>query len=438
MLFSLQGSCEVLSSTKNEQLTKVGAGTAMGEVLRRHWHPIAGIDELERSPIKPIRLMGEDLVLFRDLSGVYGLTERHCAHRRADLSYGFIETNGIRCHYHGWQFNAAGTCVAAPFEDQVDPEGRIRQNASIRAYPVRAKAGLIWAYLGPLPVPELPDWEPFHWDRGFVQAVFCEVPCNWLQTQENSIDPVHFEWMHSNWSRRLQGRTSDYAPTHLQLAFEEFDYGLIYKRISADTDEQHPMWTIGRVCLWPNGFYLGDHFEWRVPIDDENTLSVSWFFIPLPNEIEHIQNSIPTWVSPLKNQQGEWICSHVVNQDAIAWIGQGKIADRTREKLGSSDRGIAMLRHQLFKDIEAVQSGRDPKGVIRDPARNQCLVLPSDQRDFYRQGLPRDEYLRHPKLSRFLTHFIFHAGQPEWVKKAQMAATGVWPGEANLVDTHPQ
>jgi 5,5'-dehydrodivanillate O-demethylase len=428
----------MLSEARNEQLTRVGPGTAMGEVLRRHWHPVAGIDELERAPIKPVRLMGEDLVLFKDLSGEYGLTGRHCAHRRADLSNGFVEPQGIRCNYHGWHFNTNGECVAAPFEDTVDPQGRVRKNARIKAYVVRPKAGLLWAYLGPMPAPELPDWEPFHWPNGFVQAVFCDVPCNWLQTQENSIDPVHFEWMHSNWSRRLQGKEGEYAPTHLQLAFEEFEHGLIYKRISEDTDDSHPMWTVGRVCLWPNGFYLGDHFEWRVPIDDENTLSVSWFFIRIPNDAEpRMPQHIPTWTSPLKNSDGKWINSHVINQDVVAWVGQGRIADRTRETLGASDRGIVMMRRQLFDDIEAVQAGRDPKGVIRDPARNSKLVLPSDLRDFYLTGLSREDYLRHPRLGRLLTHFVFHAGQPEWVKQAQEAATGVRPVSVGLVDIQP-
>lgn len=416
----------MLSEDKNEQLTRVGPGTPMGEVLRRHWHPIAGVDEMERQSIKPVRLMGEDLVLFKDLSGHYGLTDRHCAHRRADLSYGFVEANGIRCNYHGWQFDAGGQCVAAPFEDQVDPQGRLRQKVKLKAYPVQAKAGLLWAYMGPLPAPELPDWEPFHWKNGFVQAVFADVPCNWLQTQENSIDPVHFEWMHANWSRRLRGHTGGYAPTHLQLAFEEFEHGFLYKRISEDTDEKHPLWTIGRVCLWPNGFFLGDHFEWRVPVDDENTLSVTWSFIRVPREAEpFVQTSIPTWQAPVRDAQGRWITSHVINQDIVAWAGQGRIADRSRENLGASDRGIAMVRRQLFNDIEAVQAGRDPKGVLRDPARNQRVLLPSDSRDFFTHGLPRADYLRHPKWARLLQHFIFHAGQPERVQEAHREATGV-------------
>jgi len=425
----------MLSPEKNQQLTQVGPGTPMGEVLRRHWHPIAGIDDLDRHPVKAVRLMGEDLVLYKDLSGQYGLVDRQCAHRRADLSYGFVEEHGIRCNYHGWKYNQQGQCVERPFEDQVDPQAQQKCNIRIKAYRVKPMAGLLWAYMGPSPAPELPDWEAFHWSNGFVQAVFSNIPCNWLQTQENSIDPVHFEWMHANWSRRLRGQTGSYAPKHLKLAFEEFEHGFIYKRISEDTHEQHPLWTIGRVCLWPNGFFLGDHFEWRVPVDDLNTLNVTWSFIRVPREREpYVQSSIPTWTSPIQDAAGRWITSHVINQDIVAWVGQGRIADRTQENLGASDKGIAMLRRRLQEDIDAVQAGRDPKGVLRDGHVNQQIFLPSDSRDFFQNGLPLADYQRHPKWARLLNHFIFHAEQPEWVQHAHAEATGVAIQPISVID----
>nr|WP_236589389.1 aromatic ring-hydroxylating dioxygenase subunit alpha [Ramlibacter aurantiacus] len=398
----------------------------MGEVLRRHWHPVAGVDELARTPVKPLRLLGEDLVLYQDLGGRYGLLERHCAHRGADLSQGFVEGAGLRCNYHGWQYDAQGACLHQPYEEQADPSARLKARVRLKAYPVRALAGMLWAYLGPAPAPELPDWEAFHWRNGFVQAVFSDVPCNWLQCQENSVDPVHFEWMHANWSRRMRGHEGGYAPRHLKLAFEEFEHGLVYKRITEDSDETHPLWTIGRVCLWPHGFFLGDHFEWRVPVDDENTLNVTWSFIRVPREREpFVQDAIPTWASPVRDASGRLIASHVINQDICAWVGQGRIADRTGETLGASDAGVAMLRRRLFADIEAVQAGRDPKGVLRDPERSRRIVLPSDSREFFLEGLPLAAYRRHPKWARLLTHFTFHAGQPEWVREAHEQAIGV-------------
>ncbi|TMH46380.1 MAG: Rieske 2Fe-2S domain-containing protein, partial [Betaproteobacteria bacterium] len=164
-------------------LTQVGAGTPMGELLRRYWHPVAAVSEFDKNAIKPARIMGEDLVLYKDLSGTYGLIARHCRHRAADLAYGTVEQCGLRCHYHGWVYDEGGQCIDQPFEQKFDPQGRLKKRIRTAAYPVQAKAGLLWAYLGPPPAPLLPDWEPFSWKNGFAQIVFAEVPCNWLQAQ---------------------------------------------------------------------------------------------------------------------------------------------------------------------------------------------------------------------------------------------------------------
>lgn len=194
----------MLSEEKNALLTRVGPGTAMGELLRRYWHPIAGASELDGQPIKAVRLFGENLVLYRDLSGHHGLIDRHCPHRRADMSYGFVEPDGIRCSYHGWTMNRQGDVIAIPYDDIVHPAGKMKANCHVTAYPVRELAGMLWAYMGPAPAPELPVWEPFTWENGFVEVVGCDIPCNWLQCQENSIDPVHFEWLHDNWPARMK------------------------------------------------------------------------------------------------------------------------------------------------------------------------------------------------------------------------------------------
>ena len=242
-------------------------------------------------------------------------------------------------------------------------------------------AGLLFAYMGPQPVPELPVWEPFTWENGFREIVLSDVPCNWFQCQENSCDPVHFEWMHETWPLRLKGQNDFHAPKHLKLKFEEFDHGFIYKRTRENQGETDAYWTVGRVALWPNGFYLGNHFEWRVPIDDENTLSVAWFFMRVPKGREpYVQGKVPTWWSPIKDDNGRWISSHVINQDIIAWVGQGRIADRTRETLGASDLGIAMIRKRFFDDIDAMERGEDPKGVIRSSNVARCVDLPFSRR----------------------------------------------------------
>jgi len=418
----------MLEQSKNKILGEIGPGTKMGELMRRYWQPIAAIAELDDHPTKPIRLMGEDLVLYKDLSGTYGLIDRHCCHRRADLSYGYVEECGLRCNYHGWLYDRDGSCLEQPFEDTQDPSGRLRATIKIKSYPVEAKAGLIWAYLGPDPAPMVPSWEPFTWKNGFVQIVFSVVPCNWFQCQENSIDPVHFEWMHANWSKRLKNEPGPYSPKHLEIAFEEFDHGFVYKRIREDTDDQNPLWTVGRVCLWPNALFTGGHFEWRVPIDDENTLSIGWFFNRVPTDREpYEQGRIPYWTSPIKDPEtGRWITSHVMNQDFIAWVGQGVNADRTQEHLGKSDRGVFMIRKRFFDDMAAIEKGEEPKAVYRDPKDNDCIELPILGKDLLVNGLTREQ-IDNPSEFNLVTpnRFVFQAGQPEEVKRAYEEATGV-------------
>ncbi len=391
----------MLTPEQNDLLHKVGPGTPMGRLMRRYWHPVAAVGELDDKPVKAIRLMGEDLVLFKDASGEYGLLERHCPHRRADLSYGWVEeTGGLRCSYHGWLFDTSGRCIGQPFEQIVHPEANFREKVRAPAYHVRAKAGLLWAYIGEGPVPELWDWDRYY-DRGYKQVVFSEVPCNWLQCQENSIDPVHFEWLHSNFSLRQKG-DAGFSPTHTRIAFEEFEFGIRYLRIRADTDEQNELWKVGRVCLWPNALYTG-HFEWRVPIDDEHTLSVGWFIDPIPGEQPFEQERIPYWHSPIVDKRtGRWISSHTMNQDFIAWVGQGSVSDRWNEHLGESDRGVIMLRKQFMDDLAVIEDGGDPKGVLRDAARNAMAPLPR-----IRAGIGQFAPTPHPP------RFPFLVGQPE-------------------------
>jgi len=418
-----------VDAAENELLTRVGPGTPMGGLLRRHWMPIAGVSEFDEKRIKAVRLMGEDLVLYKDLSDNFGLVERACAHRRADLSYGFVEKCGLRCNYHGWAYDETGQCVEMPYEDTVAAKARYKDKVKILAYPVKEHAGMIWTYMGPLPAPELPDWEPFGWKNGFRQIIISEIPCNWLQCQENSIDPVHFEWMHTNWSRRQRDPNAELGPKHMKVAFDAFDYGLIYRRQREDLPLDHSMWSVGRVCLWPNCFFLGDHFEWRVPIDDENTLSIAWVFSRVPTDQEpYVQEKIPAWRGPIKDPDtGRWISTHVINQDFIAWVGQGTIADRTKEKLGLSDRGIQMLRRQLLDDLEAIERGEDPMGLIRDPAVAKSISLPIADRDLLIDGMSLEEWRAHPIYSNHLERFMFQAGQPVEVWDAYCEAMGV-PG----------
>ena len=415
----------MLSEAVNKRLTQVGPGTPMGDYLRRYWHPIGAASAFETPGARSIRILGEDLTLYQDLSGAFGLVDRHCPHRRADLSLGYVEACGLRCNYHGWLFGPDGRCLEQPYDDLANPQARFKDKIAVKAYPIRVLGGLLWTYMGPDPAPCLPDWEPFSWKNGFVQIVFAEVPCNWLQAQENSIDPVHFEWMHSNWSVRLGGQTGPYGPRHLKVEFEEFDYGLLYKRVREDTDETSDLWTVGRVALWPTGFYLGDHFEWRTPIDDETILSITWAFSRVPNEMEpYEQGEIPSWTGPVKDEAGGWITSHVMNQDFVAWAGQGVVADRAQEHLAASDKGVLMMRRRFLAELDAVAAGAEPKGTIRDPAGNVRIPLPTAHKEFYLDGLPQAKMTRHPTVGSPLRRYPFQAGQPDAVRRAFEAAMG--------------
>ena len=420
----------MIDAAANATLTQVGAGTPMGDLLRRYWFPVAAIAELDDRPVKAVRVLCEDLVLYKDLGGNYGLVDRHCAHRRADLAYGFVEECGLRCNYHGWRYDHTGRCIEQPYEDTADPGSRYKERIRIKAYKVEARAGLLWAYLGPEPAPLVPNWEPFTWPNGFVQIVFSEVPCNWFQAQENSADPVHFEWMHDNWSMRLRGEKGPYAARHLRVEFEEFEYGIVYKRIREGGDESNPLWTVGRVCLWPNALFTGNHFEWRVPVDDATTLSVGWFFSRVPKDREpYAQRRIPYWTSPVKDPRtGGWITSHVMNQDFVAWAGQGTVADRTQEHLGRSDRGVILMRQRFLADLKVVANGGDPKAVIRDPKANECVTLPIASREVFTEGVTREQWesARKSDVLRVAARreFAWLAGQPEEVRRAQDEAMG--------------
>ena len=424
----------MVSALQNERFVRVGAGTSMGELLRRYWHPFAAIAELDDLGVKPVRLLGENLVAFKSKNGTYGLVDRQCPHRRADMMNGIIEEEGLRCSYHGWSFAASGQCLEQPFEDIANPAARFKDKIRIRSYPVEAKAGMLWTYMGPQPAPLVPNWEPFTWDNGFQQIVFADVPCNWFQCQENSCDPVHFEWMHRNWSSVLKGDRR-YGPTHLELAFDEFEFGHIYRRVREDTDKDNQHWTVGATALWPNAFFLGDHIEWRVPVDDENTLSVTWMFHRVPTDREpFVQERIPYWKGPVKDEFGNWITSHVMNQDIVAWAGQGAIADRTQEHLGKSDFGIAMMRRAFEANMKLIETGGgDPKAVIRDPEFNRCVELPIKHRELFTESMTLEESRRLGDALAYRLNrpeYQHQVGQPEAVKREYQIAMGMIPEDA--------
>ena len=373
----------MLSEARNRLLTEVGPGTPMGELLRRYWHADRRRRRTRRyPPTKPVRLLGEDLVLYKDLAGHYGLLDRHCPHRRADLRYGIVEECGLRCNYHGWLFDADGRCREQPFEDIAAPEIRFRDQIRIKRLSRRAQRP---ACSGPISARSRRRWCPTGsrspGSNGFGQVVFSDMPCNWFQCQENSIDPVHFEWMHANWRQRLAGSNGPYAPRHTKLGFDEFDYGFVYRRVREDTDEASPLWTVGRVCLWPNALFTGNHFEWRVPIDDANTLSVGWFFRRVPQDREpYVQNTHPDWHGPINDAKHRALDHQPRHEPGFRRLGRpGRDRRPRREHLGRSDRGVIMIRQRFLERSRRDGGRRRPKAI--DPrSRGEPLCHATDHR----------------------------------------------------------
>jgi 5,5'-dehydrodivanillate O-demethylase len=394
----------MLSAAKNEILTQVGAGTGMGELLRRYWHPVAAAAEVAEKEAMPVRLLGEDLVLFRSAAGTYGLLDRRCPHRGADLSYGWADQDGLRCAYHGWAFGPDGQCTAQAFE-QAPPATGYRAKVRIRSYPTAELGGLVWGYLGPEPAPLLPDFEPYHWNRGFVEIILSVLPCNWFQCHENGVDPVHFEWLHTNWtSVRNSPRARRYGPRHTAVDFAEFEFGFICGR---DVESGESMGVApdvkterlaegGILCMWPYMLVGSTTMEWRVPIDETTTLSITRQYAPLPDDVPPlIQREIPYWYGPVTDERtGRFITSHPMNQDFAAWVGQGAIADRGREQLGRADKGIILLRRRYFEEIGKVQRGLDPPGTVRRPEANVSIQLPIRNKERYVRGVSREKLIR--------------------------------------------
>ena len=374
----------------NERLTRVGRGTPMGELQRRYWHPVAAESEMADRWTKRVRLLGEDLVLFKNRAGGFGLIAESCPHRRASFAYGIPTDDGIRCPYHGWKFDGTGTCLEQPNE----PDGStFRDKVSTDAYPVDSLGGLLWAYLGPLPAPLIPRLDGFVVDgaiRTLGQAV---IPCNWLQVMENSLDPVHAEWLHGRYGEFLrEGDGVKYSLSRktLKIAFDETTLGIAKRRLLEGQDEDCDDWRIGHPVIFPNTLAIGSanpqwmqySFQIRVPIDDTHTQHY-WYdaFVPPPgSEVPaHLYDGVTVHDVPFLDANGEYLLNYIYAQDVMVWVKQGPIADRTREGLGTTDRGITLYRSLLKREMERVENGWDPKGTYRDAAQNVRLDVPIER-----------------------------------------------------------
>lgn len=375
----------MLTQEQNEKLTQVGKGTPMGELMRRYWHPIAGSAQLTTdNPTKEVRLLGEDLVLYRDSKGVVGCIEPSCAHRKASLAYGIPEENGIRCAYHGWIFNEHGQCVDQPSE----PEGsKFKDKVRLKAYPTQELGGLVFVYMGPLPAPALPKWDVLSWE-GHKDNWSVMLPCNWLQCQENSLDPLHFQWLHRYWGGWQMNRMKSpderdawnsvmgaRGADHKKIGFEITDYGVVKRRLVGDEQESDDHWAIGHPILFPNILRVSHGLEIRVPVDDTHTLHVITNYRQY-NEDEAPQAQVPFDERPLFDENGRIVRDYVAAQDQVAWVIQGPVMDRTSERLGVTDVGLIMFRRMLDEQMDVVADGGTPMNVYEeDPG---TIVLPCE------------------------------------------------------------
>ena len=385
----------MLTKEQNQMLTEVGPGTPMGELMRRYWQPIAALSQLKENPTKAVRLLGEDLVLFRDRSGTLGLIQESCPHRRVNLLYGIPEEHGLRCPYHGWLFDETGQCLEMPAEA---PDSTFKDRVTAKSYPVEALGGMVWAWLGPEPRPLVPHWEAFVKDNVQRDIGWAVLPCNWMQIMENSLDPVHVEHLHQVFSNYVierlgkgeqEGRywrNKGNVRRHTKIGFDVFEYGIIKRRVLEGDDETSPLWRVGHPIVFPNILRLD---QIRVPIDDTHTLYWWYNVHEMPageTAPEQAPEEIPLYEVPLPgvDERGLPIWEVLDNnsgQDNMAWMSQGPVSTRWLERLGESDKGIILYRRLLREQMRIVEDGGDPMNTFRDPASNICNRIPAESQE---------------------------------------------------------
>jgi 5,5'-dehydrodivanillate O-demethylase len=368
----------MLTREENETLTRVSRGTPAGELLRRYWIPVGCAGELtDDKPIKPFRLLGEDLVVYKDRLGRYGVVAEQCPHRKASLAFGRVDEEGIRCPYHGWKFDCTGKCLEQPAEPE---EGGFKDKIKHTAYPVEKLGGLLWSYLGPEPRPLLPRWDVLAWEHGKRWIEKHEIyHCNWLQPMENSVDPSHLYWLHGE-TAHLFEHMERYEEEH---NFIPFEYGIMKQRRTPGKNrgesrmDQHPLLfpiTLRHVfrTVKTDGLLL-HNVQIRVPVDDAHTQVYVVYFTPSDSDHSPADGDTPWEYFPIRDEKGDYRLEHVLVQDAMAWETQGAPTDRTQEHLGVGDAGIILLRKILREQIDVVRSGGEPLGVVRNADKNRLI-----------------------------------------------------------------
>ena len=388
----------MLTAEQNDFITRVGPDAPAGKLLRRYWQPVALAEELDGTkPMKAVRLLGQDMVLFRDDKGQLGLLDRDCPHRGADLAFGRIEDGGIRCAFHGWLFNIKGECLETPAEPA---NSKFHTTIQQGAYPVVERSGVIFAYLGQGEPPAFPDMDCFVAPGTHTFAFKGLWECNWLQALEVGIDPAHASYLHrffededatASYGKQFRSTSIDSEipitkvlreygrPT---INVEPTNYGMRMVSLRELNDELTHVRVTNMV--FPQAIVIPMSSEmtisqWHVPVDDTHCY---WYAIftsftePVNKEQMRAQRlelyELPNYTSR-KNKSNNYGfdaneqmtetytgMGHDINvHDQWAVESQGRIQDRTREHLAASDKCIYTYRRMLVKAIEATLAGED-------------------------------------------------------------------------------
>jgi 5,5'-dehydrodivanillate O-demethylase oxygenase subunit len=363
----------MFTAAENQRMSQVGRGTPGGEMLRRYWFPVAGREELtDEQPTRFVRLLAEDLVLFRDKSGNVGLLADHCSHRGASLLYGRVEERGIACAYHGWLYDAKGDCLECPAE----PTGsRFHLTIKQRAYPVEELFGLYWAYLGPLPAPPLRKLDIMEYPVHYIR-IEPEFQANWVQVMENNLDGSHIFVLHQDTyvmhreadgskhsaSSSTRGLIDDLA----ELTYREVPAGILRSIAIKDGYLEEDL------LIFPNMLRRMNTLSIKAPTDDTHTKK---YVVTVRTPTEGLDtgtvgaNGYRSIGSEAKTPMeatypiARYRMDRLPFQDMMAIETQGGISPRHSWHLGTKDDGVAMLDRMILREIENVADGRNPKGM---------------------------------------------------------------------------
>ena len=374
----------VWAEAPDPELTEVGPGTPCGEYLRRYWLPVAMTDQVGDLPCR-IRIMGEDLVLFREKGeGKLGLTHLHCCHRNMSLEFGIVEEGGIRCSYHGWKYGLDGTILETPCEP---PASQVRSRACLGAYPVIESKGLAFAYMGPPgEQPRFPVMDTFDEAGDEMLPYLIESPCNWLQVMENAWDPFHVVYLHT---LAVRSQFIDAFAEMPMIEFHESGTGDFYTNVRRVDDI---VWIRCHDHMLPSFTQNGGHFpvpdepryfgrcglsRWVTPVDDTHTLVIAWRHFRDGDDPRGLTDKSKVGLGTTDFYGQGPDRSYEQRQrdpgDYDAWVSQGPKNIHARENMGFPDRGVAKARRLLRNAIRSVASG-DP---APQPTDNFTGVIPT-------------------------------------------------------------